>query len=154
MGMDLSGEGGYFRFNWEGWREVLELAYQYGWEPAGTELPEYSFYNQDGTVNLGRTRAYREDAKDWDGSYFGNEGQWVTEEDAARIADALERALTHIPDEETVGMQPALKTYDTGGGQSSAASIDVPNADWFSGDDKPYLRDFITYCRAGGFAIF
>ena len=37
MGMDLEGKAGYFRFSNTSWRKVLELAYGYGWKPAGTE---------------------------------------------------------------------------------------------------------------------
>ena len=37
MGMDLDGKGGYFRFSNVSWRKVLELAYEYGWKPAGTD---------------------------------------------------------------------------------------------------------------------
>ena len=119
MGMDLGGKGGYFRFSNATWKEVLMLAYDQGWKPAGTEMPRYIFLNQDDTVHFGHTKACWEAAKDWEGmDCFSNSFQWVTDEDAANIADALERALEG--DEEL-------------------------NVD--------YLREFIAFCRAGGFSI-
>lgn len=36
MSFDLSSEHGQFRFNNSGWREVLRLSLEHGWEPAGT----------------------------------------------------------------------------------------------------------------------
>jgi hypothetical protein len=99
MGMDLSGRGGYFRFSNSAWCAVLELAYEYGWEPAGTEAPEFTFYAPDGvTVDEAQTREWRQHYRNWDGSYFGNAFQVVCDEDAANIAEALERALDDVPD--------------------------------------------------------
>jgi hypothetical protein len=120
MGMDLSGKGGYFRFSRRTWRTILEQAHEYGWDPIGTKPPEFIVYAQDGvTVDEVGTRAGRQYHGNWDGGYFTNDHQVVVDEDAANIADALERALGDVPDE--------------GGGD--------------------YLREFITYCRAGAFAI-
>jgi hypothetical protein len=100
MGMDLSGKGGYFRFSQERWRAVLELAWEHGWEPAGTKPPEFTVYGPDGvTVDEVATRAERQRYTDWGGGYFTNDHQVVSGKDAANIADALERALDDVPDE-------------------------------------------------------
>jgi hypothetical protein len=100
MGMDLTGEGGYFRFLPGTWRAVLELAHEHGWELAGTKPPEFTVYAPDGvTVDEVATRAERQRYANWDGGYFWNEYQVVCDEDAANIADALERALDDVPDE-------------------------------------------------------
>jgi len=88
--MDLTGEGGYFRFSHGTWRAVLELAREHGWEPAGTKPPEGTVYAVGGgTVDEEATRAARQHYADWDGGYFWNEYQVVSDEDAANIADAL-----------------------------------------------------------------
>ena len=100
MGMDLTGEGGYFRFLPGTWRAVLELAHEHGWELAGTKPPEFTVYAPDGvTVDEVATRAERQRYANWDGGYFWNEYQVVCDEVAANIADALERALDDVPDE-------------------------------------------------------
>jgi hypothetical protein len=79
MGMDLHGEGGYFRWSARGWADVLTLAEQYGWQAIGTGPPR------------GIPKS------DWDGSYGFNEGALFYARDAKKLADALERALDDIP---------------------------------------------------------
>jgi hypothetical protein len=59
------------------WTFYLWLARQYGWSEPGTRPPR-------------RVRFW---FQRWDGSYYLNEGQWVTREDASALADALERNL-------------------------------------------------------------
>jgi hypothetical protein len=90
MGVDISDWG---NFNWAAWRELLELAHSYGWEPAGTVYAE-----RDEGGNLVPVGLYQllygcreEDLKP--GSYSSNDGQWVTDEDAAALANALSRGL-------------------------------------------------------------
>jgi hypothetical protein len=100
MGMNLSGKGGYFRFSNNAWHAALQLAREHGWEPAGTEVPEVTAHAPDGTtVDEEATRMERQTYGDWDGDYFYNDGQIVTDEDARNIADALERALELVPEE-------------------------------------------------------
>jgi hypothetical protein len=131
---------------------MLGLAHQYGWEPAGTEPPEWreTFRHPDGTpISEGLAEQFRAVAEDWDGGYSTNDYQVVTDEDAANIADALERALEHIPDERTVGMLAASKD----GAVDIDTSRHLSSLDWFSGGGKETVREFVAYCRAGGFAI-
>ena len=71
MGMDLiNRHGDDFSINWHGWRSMLELAFEFGWEPAGT-------ISRDSEVSTG---------------YFHNDGQKVTAEDSLKLADALKKA--------------------------------------------------------------
>ena len=66
------------------------------------------------------------DPETWNGmDYFSNSFQWVSDQDARNIAGALERALE---EEETSDQGPAQSAVD-------------------------YLREFITFCRAGYFYI-
>lgn len=75
MSMDLfSIKGVYFYLNNSDWATILKNAFDNGWKPQGTV----------------RGGLYEIDPK-WDGNYFLNEGQWVEAEDAAKIANALER---------------------------------------------------------------
>ena len=76
MGMDLVGRGGYFRWGYPEWAEVLDLGLEFGWQPLGAGPP----------------RGYPKSK--WDGdNYFGNDGQYFYARDARALADALERAL-------------------------------------------------------------
>lgn len=120
MGMDLSGKGGSFRFNNATWREVLKLAYYYGWKPAGTEAGQWIDPETGELIEQ-----MSPDPETWESmDYFSNSFQWVTDEDAANIADALERALEAEPRDEE-----------------------------FGSGFTDYLREFITFCRAGTFCI-
>jgi hypothetical protein len=80
MGLDLTGKGGYFRWTWSGWGNVLKLGLVYGWEPAGTGPPR-------GTP-----------AAEWEGDYASNQGQLFKAREAKQLAGALERALADFPD--------------------------------------------------------
>jgi hypothetical protein len=61
------------------WELALPLARHYGWKPTGTAQPD----DWDGKAD-GR----------WTGTYEGNDGQWVVEQDAAALAETLERAAS------------------------------------------------------------
>ncbi|NQU10052.1 hypothetical protein HQ590_04635 [bacterium] len=85
MGYTLEGE----REQWvqlssTQWAFVLKLAQDHGWKPMGTEAPGWT--DKDGNPVA--------DYSDWDGGYDWNEGQWVSEQDAANLATALEQALS------------------------------------------------------------
>lgn len=143
MGMDLHGAGGYFRFDVIAWAKVLELARQYGWEPAGTELPE----------------------EDWNGGYDTNAFQRVTDEDAANIAAALERALDDVPDFSRGGKtkeytpedpptHPVMRALVMAVGGPLVGPDDSPSpVEFFAGVRKDKIREYIAFCRAGGFVI-
>jgi hypothetical protein len=104
------------------------------------------------------------DPDEWNGGYFSNDYQWVTEEDAANIADALQRALDDIPDFDT-----DEKRVEYGPGELPTSPIErslveqgflinVPNAslkpvEYFGGGAKQRVRYFIRFCRAGEFFV-
>jgi hypothetical protein len=173
MGMDLSGKGGYFRFSNYAWRAALELAHEHGWQPAGTQLPNITVYAPDGvTIDEVATRAERPRHANWDGGYFWNECQVVSDEDAANIADALERALDDVPDEgggyhlltpaqyqaaqrdelSQEDLDKAIEQFMEGQAASPPQIPPQTPACYFAGN-KDYLREFITFCRAGAFSI-
>lgn len=84
MGMDLRSEtGDDYRFGGIAWVKVLTLAETYGWQPAGT----LAYIPTDKT-----------DTADVEETYLVNNGRIVTAEDAANLAEALEKALDDIPD--------------------------------------------------------
>ncbi len=181
MGMDLRGAGGEFHFNIGSWRNVLALAEQYGWKPRGTQSPRIRRLRTD--ISDDQYLAYVDWFRDaiargsrgepplkgdplppdvwieevmphWDGGYFSNEYQWVTEKDAAELADALERALADLVDlpggGSTLPHLPRLEERLTPAG---VVINDDDPLSWYTGWGKQRLRSFITYCRAGGFAI-
>lgn len=160
MGMDLiNGAGGIERFSNTSWREMLKVAYEYGWKPAGTEPGEW-IDPETGELD----KRLSPDPDEWDGNYFSNDCQWVTEEDAAHIADALERALKDMPacntDEKRVehGLSnlPASPVESSLVEQGLAASgPNVPSSplEFFSDEGKQRIRAFIAYCRVGAFFI-
>jgi hypothetical protein len=152
MGMDLRSKGEEFHHDIITWRMVLTLAIDHGWEPAGTEPPKLTIFHEDRIVDEEKTGAYRQAYEDWDTTnYYTNDFQRVTDEDAANIADALERALTHVPDEKTIAMEAA--TTPSGGIPFGVLEHLTP-LDWCSGaDGKGHIRKFIDFCRTGAFYI-
>jgi hypothetical protein len=93
MGFDLISRDSKedFRFNIHSWPRVLNLAYEYGWKPAGTEIT-MNIYDLDG-------KSFKKSQREWSGSYMFNDYQEVTKEDASNLAAALQMALVDIPDE-------------------------------------------------------
>lgn len=77
MGVDLISSHGDVSFNWSAWEHCLDVALAFGWQPAGTVAP---------TDFRG----------DWDGTYFTNDLQEVTDEDARALGAALHRAVAAI----------------------------------------------------------
>jgi hypothetical protein len=71
------------------WEAALELAYLYGWQPAGTESPRNDAW-QSGRQSSATMPVW--DAKD----YFSRHDQHVGPRDARALAEALRRALVQI----------------------------------------------------------
>jgi hypothetical protein len=165
MGMDLHRAGGDFWFNIFSWGQVLELAQQYGWEPAGTEMQPTEVLDADGNIDHELTDQFMAIREDWDGNYVTNDWQHVSDDDAAHIADALERALDDIPDFDSgekakkftpdePPVNPVARALLAAGFKPFVASNDLLSpVEFFSGEGKQKIRDFIDYCRAGGFEI-
>ena len=74
-------------------------------------------------------------------------GDYVTEEEAASLADALEEALPDIPDDDAVGGRTEWI------GDYHLPTAGVTPTGWFSGVAKIYYKEFIRHCRAGGFTV-
>jgi hypothetical protein len=205
MTMDLSAPHGEQHFNNHTWSQLLEMALQHGWKPAGVIPPEPRDIEQeleedeDGPADFeGELEEDEEDlAEEDEGAedeeegpadsgpeevtaaelpadhplarfikslfpsggdpllrgYFVNDGQRVSAEDARNLADALERALPDIPDHDAL----IHKTFEHPGSPGMRLlALDTPASpyEWFSGDKKRYVREFIAYCRQGGFEIW
>ena len=119
------------------WGQMLRLAQLYGWQPAGTVLSEEDLNDFP-------------DAE-WGGGYQTNDWQIVTADDARNMADALERALNHIPAYDALASK---RDPVTGGIALEVMEEGISPLDWFSGEDsKEYLKKCIEFCRAGEFVI-
>ena len=148
----------------ETWSRILNLARFYGWQPMGT-LPPY--------IHNLRSLALQADANEagargsWDGSYLRNEGQTVRAQDALSLAAALETSLddipdviiewdTSIPDEDDMPewLSPAEKAFIRHGLEDhrNDGMGDSP-FEYFGGDRKQRLAEFIRFCTLGEFVI-
>lgn len=132
--MPIECSNGVSEFDCEQWRwpKLLRLAQAHGWQPRGTTLPG----DADGQ---------------WDRNYTTNDGQEVTADDAAALADALEKALSKVPEHD------ALAPYRAPDGMIEIAPRhpDAADADWFSGPAGiAYVARFIRFCREGTFHIW
>ena len=76
MGVDLIGHGG-ASFNGTVWRKCFEIAIAFGWQPAGTVAPP----DYDG---------------EWNGTYFSNDLQEVSDTDARAWGTALHQAVISL----------------------------------------------------------
>lgn len=71
----------------------------------------------------------------WSGEYAAHSGQRVTADDTQALAAALDTIARAIPDD-------------------GASPRDDPALAVFAGDSKPWLRNLIAFCCAGGFYIW
>lgn len=78
-----------FPYNAFGWHEVLKLAHKNGWEPNGTECDE----------------------PDWGGCYVTNDGQYVTDEDANAMANALQVVTQSRPEKNPDWEKQHIKEF-------------------------------------------
>ena|SRR6266508_775168 len=114
------------KFSAESWTKVLSLGMFYGWQPMGTRVP--SITELHGLID-----------EYWDGTYLTNDGQIVVAEDALLLAVALEKSLDDIPDFNLEVYPPDLSK--------------ITPFEYFAGDEKQQLADFIKFCRLGSFLI-
>jgi hypothetical protein len=114
------------KFSRESWTRVLSLGMFYGWQPMGTRVPSM-------------TEIHGFHAEAWDGTYLTNDGQIVVAEDALSLAIALEKSLDDIPDFNLDVYPPDLSKINP--------------FQYFAGDEKRHLVDFIRFCRLGSFLI-
>jgi hypothetical protein len=124
----------------ESWCCLLDLAERHGWKPQGTVLKtsiEYVKYggDPDNPEIAQGLWSYAEDkVKNWCGGYTSNEFQWVTEDDARNMTDALERALEERDEEFTWVIN----------GKSGEDYVVL---------SKSEVEEFASFCRQGEFRI-
>lgn len=108
MGVDVMGGGS---FNWSGWRYLFDVGVAFGWTPAGTAKPE-TFYSPSGNPCSGW-----DDEKDgpWSGTYFSNDAQVVTAEDATSWRLAIEKGLACLRGEASPDTDQQKKLLEDGG---------------------------------------
>ncbi len=106
MGVDLYGRGRSLSMNWAGWESCFRIASAFGWSPAGTAAPD----------DFDEVRRAANPTVKWDGGYFSNDYQRVTDCDAQAFARALFRALRAVRSGEmlTVEQHFALKSAEPG----------------------------------------
>ena len=142
-------------FSRQFWLKALELAQSYGWKPLGTCPPSHlDFY---------------ELCAEWDGRYLTNDGQTVKAEDARSLAAALERSLDDIPDKNIPTdwnsivqweddlpewLSPEEREFMDEELQHGLLDMMGMNPlEYFAGNEKRYLKQFIRFCRLGSFEI-
>lgn len=142
-------------FSRQCWTKALELARLYGWRPMGTLPPSiYDFHKLEA---------------DWSGTYLTNDGQTVKAEDARSLAAALEISLNDIPtvnkkidwssrfwleDDLPEWLSPEERAMIEE--ELEDGLLDVLGThplEFFAGDEKRQLADFIRFCRLGSFEI-
>ena len=141
----------------ETWSRILSLARFYGWQPMGTLPPQTHHLRKPAYETGGRNS--------WDGTYLRSEGQIVRAEDALLLARALERALDDIPDvnperggsvEEEMPdwLSPAEKAMIRSGlDDPDQTALGILPFEYFAGDGKQNLGEFIRFCALGEFVI-
>lgn len=73
--------------NWPAWRYCLDMAVEYGWTPAGTELREHTVTGEQPSEAV---------LSAWSGTYCSNDFQRVTDADAKALAKALYAAIAAV----------------------------------------------------------
>jgi len=142
-------------FSKQFWAKALELAILYGWQSKGTHPPSHLDFSE---LNA-----------DWHGTYLTNDGQTVKAEDAFLLAAALEKSLQYIPDanikidwnsefrvEDDLPewLSPDERELMEEELQDSLLDImGVHPLEFFAGDEKRHLKEFIRFCRLGSFEI-
>jgi len=143
-------------FSRQFWTKALELARLYDWQPKGTRPPSH--------LDLYALNA------EWHGMYLTNDGQTVKAEDALSLAAALERSLDDIPNENLLidwnsmlhweddlpeWLSPEEKEFIEEELQDGLLDMMGLNPlEYFAGDEKRHLKQFIRFCRLGSFEIF
>ena len=142
-------------FSQQFWAKALELAMSNGWQPVGTQPPPHlDFYQLE---------------VDWQGAYLTNDGQVVKSEDALALACALERSLNEISDtnikidwnvdlsvEEDLPEWLSPEEREMIEEELQNGLLDIMGVhpfEYFAGDEKRHLKEFIRFCRLGSFEI-
>ncbi len=157
MVVDLKNHNDYWmKFPHISWANLLHIAQQYGWRPAGTVL--------------GEGHPYADYLERWAGSYSSNDGQTVTAEDANAFADALEKALNDIPNHqidsgEFIGAAelreladrinyPIINSFADIAPEGTFPKEVLNPFEHLAGERKLAVKELIAFCREGAFRIF
>ncbi len=143
------------KFSRQHWAKALELARLYGWQPMGTRPPSMVDFR---ILNA-----------DWDGTYLTNDGQVIKAEDALSLAVALEKALDDIPDDNIEmdwnpkfwieddlpeWLSPEEKEFIEDGLEDELLDMmGIHPFEYFAGDEKRHLAQFIRFCKLGSFVV-
>lgn len=145
------------KFRREAWAKLLSLAMLYGWQPMGTHPAS-------------RIEVSGLDVEDWNGTYLTNDGQIIIAEDALSLAMALEKALDDIPDfnieldripksksqeadELPEWLLPEEGVIIDGPKDQPLDAPEIHPFEYFAGNEKQQLVDFIKFCQLGSFII-
>ncbi len=142
MGMDLISDHGVESFNCSGWRYCLETAERFGWKPEGT-------------------LAGRQCIGEWDGGYYGNDYQKVTDRDACALGGALLRAVAALTPKERAQEQAKVRVHKEWPALLKPKPTNPATkllADILDEDDASLaldcLRRLADYALKGGFEIW
>jgi len=126
-------DGAECRLDGGAWEAALELAYLYGWRPAGTAIPTTEAWRGRGTSA----------AAGWDSQdYFSHQSQHVERGDARALGKALLQALHHVPVVQAV---PRDRPVAAGRGHPRADGVTLVRSN--------ALRRLALFSDIGGFTI-
>ena len=128
MGMDLIRDDDRVYINYYFWRRLYAFAIEGGWNPLGTLPPEY--FTEEEKAN-------------WSGTYFSNNYQIITSEDALSMAFALEKMLRTLGEE--------VETADSG--TSLCGGYDQPRDYFTKKKIRKGLEALIDFLKGGACAI-
>jgi hypothetical protein len=121
------------------WEAALELAYLYGWHPAGTETPQTDAWRNSRPSSAGPAL--------WDAQdYFSRQLQHVGQRDARALAQALDRALHQIQDEGPAATRVHARA-------SPMPSRATARAEGLSVSRRTAIGRLAAFANAGGFTI-
>ena len=160
--MDLRGAGGTERLGHTSWSQLLQLASEYGWQPAGTQENESLLRSRLEAGGVPEDEIDRKAALamlEWDGDYWCNNYQIVTHEDAQNLAEALVRALEELPADNLLDVYEEKMAVTTNAGDEivvatlpSIIADEAKPVDYWSGS-AARIRKLITFFEAGSFMI-
>lgn len=121
------------------WESALELAYLYGWRPAGTQSPRAT---APAGTNSDAAQAW--DAQD----YFTPLRQRVQSDDARSLARALDRALRGFGEDD-----PKAQASQTPQRASPMASRSAARQAGLNPTQRRAMDRFAAFAQCGGFTI-
>jgi hypothetical protein len=135
---------------------LFNLALEFGWKPRGTEhnvglyRTELERMGMRGEQLASRLAA---DVAEWDGTYSGNDWQWVTTADAIGWADALTRAIPQITQDATWVARTVCRRLPDGTQVWVLREVHEMTAIELLAGHQSLVWEFIQLCRAGAFQI-